>query len=210
MVLATCALIMASLAAAGQAEPPNRAPQGKKGDAPKRDVPEDPKQRRYSEAVNARDAADRLRAAFEEAHKAGPIPEHADAAEAEFDGVVRAYEDAISRDTADHAEVARVVTYCRLRLAGAYQFVGRFERAAEVAEEAVDHAEGTPEEAEACFNVGLVYLPAMHKPAEALPWLKRARAVAEGQAEADPQAAAKWAVATAEAIARCERGMKKK
>ena len=156
----------------------------------------DVEHQRYSERVEARDRADLMRAAFEKEHKAGKTPE-GDRAKA-FEAIVKAYRAAIDLDPR-----GEIGTACRLRLAGAYTYIGEFGSAARVMEETVNVAAGAKEQVLACHALGMHYLQAMHKPAEALPWFRRAE-VSVGKIE-DEQERAKWAAAVAEGVARSER-----
>ena len=155
------------------------------------------------EAQQARDRADLLRAAYEAANKPGPVPQEAQAG---FDEMIEAYRQAIGR-TASSPDVAKIVVYCHLRLAGAYQYAGQFPKAVETCKKAAEAFAGSPPEIDACFNLGLIYLQAMHQPREALPWFKRARELA-GAFLQDADEKAKWLAATEETIGRCEREMK--
>jgi tetratricopeptide (TPR) repeat protein len=190
------------LAPAGRAEPPP-GPKPREGTAPAprvdperaaREAAEKAAHRRHSERVEARDRADRMRAEFEKTYKAGKVPP---AAAADFEKVVAAYRAAIDlQPSGEHA------TSCRQRLAGAYIYTGDFAAGTRVLEEAVNAAAGAKDRAEACYSLGLHHLQALHKPADALPWLRRAARIVE--TIDDPQERTKWETAIAEAVGRCE------
>ena len=193
---------------------PAGAPAGGRGPAPGggggndrklraalRAAEEERRERPMREARAARDRADRLRADYEAANKPGPVPERA---RGTFDAMVAAFEEAIGRDVSD-PRVAEIVAYAHQRLSGAYTYAGRREEGLEVAKAGARRFAGTPEEIEAAFGVGLCYLQSLHRPADALPWFKRAQELASGIAE--PQLRTKWLTATSEAINRCERVM---
>ena len=157
------------------------------------------------EAVEARDQADLTRAGFERDYRPGPLAANA---KEDFQKVVAAYELATQRPITS-PEVLQVVVNAHLRLAGAYQYVGQFDKAVAQAKKAADAATGTPGEVEATYEVGLIYLQALHNPQLALAPLKRAqeRIVATIK---DPNEQAKWNAATSEAIARCQREAREK
>ena len=161
--------------------------------------PEDPGRRRMIDSQNARDKADLLRAKFEAEVKPGPVPKES---AKRFDEIVAAYRAAIEIDP--RGEVA---TSCRQRLAGAYTYVQEFEAALRVHVEAVNVAAGALEQVKSCHGAGYHCLQAMHRPADALRWFRRAEALIEKIG--DEQERAKWGVATAQGIARCEAELSK-
>jgi tetratricopeptide (TPR) repeat protein len=198
-------LIIVNLTAA---EPPGAKPAG--GPAVGGIAPPDPvavarareeeeRARPLREAQQARDQADLDRAAFERVHRAGPLPE--DAAK-DFAQVITAYELAIDRRT-DSVEVLSVVVNAHLRLAGAYQYTGQFDKAVAQVRKAVTLSAGTPAEVETNFELGLMYLQALHDPASALAFLKRAQELVPATMK-EPDEQAKWFAATSEMIVRCE------
>jgi tetratricopeptide (TPR) repeat protein len=157
------------------------------------------------DAQNSRDHADRLRAGYEHDHKPGPVPKEA---RDTFDEVLAAYAQAIDRSTAS-PEIADVVLYCHLRLAGAYQYTQQFDKAIEQAQKAAKSFAGTPREIEAVYNEGLIYLQALHDPKSAMTSLKRAHELAQSMQNEQPETRAKWLTATAEAMERCEKELAK-
>jgi tetratricopeptide (TPR) repeat protein len=165
---------------------------------------EEERNRPIREASQARDDADLKRSAFEARHRAGPLPK--DAAD-DFAQVVAAYEKAIDRPT-DSPDVMPIVVNARIRLAGAYQFTGQFDKAIAQVKKAVELSAGTRCEVEANFELGLMYLQALHDPASALPYLKRAQELVPALMK-DPGDQAKWLSATSETIVRCEREARK-
>jgi tetratricopeptide (TPR) repeat protein len=160
---------------------------------------DDERAQALNDAIQARDQADRSRAAFELSYKSGKLP--ADA-KGDFDRVVSDYAKSIDRPLVSQ-DVMKVVAYCHLRLAGAYQYVGEFDKAVAQAKDASNVSAGTAEEVDATYNVGLIYLQALHDPKEALTWMKHAQGLV---ASVLPDASdhAKWLTATAEGIRRCE------
>lgn len=178
---------------------PNAGPAVNDRPATPRPEPEDPAHKRYSDSVDARDKADLMRADYEKHHKPGPVTE---ADTKQFEKIVEAYRAAIEIDP--RSEVA---TYCRARIAGAYTYTVDFESAQRVLIEAVNIAKGPLEQIKACHEVALHALQALHKPAEALRWYNRAAAQIEKLT--DPDEKAKWQVATAQGIERCEKEMGK-
>src|SRR5207248_8213914 len=123
--------------------------------------------------------------------KPGPVPKELGE---RFDEIVRAYRAAIEIDP--RGEVA---TYCRQCLAGSYTYAQNFDAAMRVHVEAVNVAAGALEQVKACHGAGYHCLQAMHKPAEALRWFRRAEALIE-KIEG-PQERAKWRAAIAQGIA---------
>lgn len=203
------AILLATAATCGRAEPPPPAVKPAPGPAPaertdppppKTDPAEEAAGRRRNQAIEARDHADRLRATFESAHRPGHMSE---AATKDFNAVVQAYRAAIDVDP--RGEIA---TYCRQRLAGAYTYAGDFEAGLRVHVEAANAATGAAERVRACQDAGYHCLQAMHDPAGAMKWFERAR-VHLAKIE-DPAERAKWAAASDQAVARCEREMKEK
>jgi hypothetical protein len=191
------------------AEPPNPGPapgvapnDDAKRRAALREAEEERRSRPIREAQAARDRADRLRADYEAANKPGPVPK---AAAGTFDTVVAAYKQAIDRDVTN-PEVAKVVASCYQRLAGAFTYTHQRDKELDTLKAAARKFAGTPNEVEAAFGVGLCYLQSLHRPAEALPWLRQAQALAGNVP--DPQERTKWLTATGQAIARGEREMK--
>jgi hypothetical protein len=169
------------------------------------DAAEAERGRARNEALEARNQADLSRAAYESANKPGPVPDQAMAA---FDHVVWAYDKAIDRPLAS-PEVIEVGAYCHLRLAGAYQYVQKCDKAVEQCKKAAQVSAGTPQEVDATYSVGLVYLQAMHDPKEALTWMMRAQGLAQTTLAGSPEQA-KWVAATGEGIQRCEQEAGKK
>jgi tetratricopeptide (TPR) repeat protein len=160
--------------------------------------PEEAEHRRVSEAMDLEGRADLMRAEYERAHRPGG----GIADPAMFEKVVAAYRAAIDRDPR-----GGVGTYCRQRLAGAYTYVGDFDGGLRILTEAVNAAVGPADQVVACHGVALHCLQAMHRPAEAIRWYNRAASMIP-KIE-DEQARAKWAVATAQGVARCEAEMKR-
>jgi hypothetical protein len=171
------------------------APGPAAGDAkqqPKPAPPEDPDRRRVIEAQHLRDEADLLRAAYEKSNRPGPVPEKA---KKEFDVIVTKYRTAINHDP-----YGPVATYCRQRLAGAYNYTGDFAAGLRVLTEAVTLASTPAELVEADHAAGLQCLQAMHKPGEALKWFERAHTQLKDIS--DEQQRAKWTTAVDQGIAR--------
>jgi hypothetical protein len=160
---------------------------------PKPAPPDDPDRRRLIEAQHLRDEADLLRAAYERSNHPGPVPEKA---KKEFDALVSKYRTAI-----DHDPYGPVATYCRQRLAGAYNYTGDFAAGLRVLMEAVTLASTPVELVEADHAAGLQCLQAMHKPGEALQWFERAHA--QLKEIHDDEQRAKWTTAVDQCIARC-------
>jgi tetratricopeptide (TPR) repeat protein len=183
-----------TVTAAAKGPEPAKPKAGDGGGSPAKTEPEDPARRRIVDSQNARDKADLLRAKYEAEVKPGPVPKEL---RERFDEIVRAYRAAIDIDP--RGEVA---TYCRQRLAGAYTYAQDFDAALRVHVEAVNVAAGALEQVRACHGAGYHCLQAMHRPAEALRWFRRAEALIE-KIE-DPEERAKWRVATAEGVGRCE------
>jgi tetratricopeptide (TPR) repeat protein len=160
---------------------------------PKPAPPDDPDRRRVVEAQHLRDDADLARAAYEKSNRPGPVP---DKAKQQFDEIVTKYRTAINHDP-----YGPVATYCRQRLAGAYNYTGDFAAGLRVLTEAVTLASTPLELVEADHAVGLQCLQAMHKPGEALNWFQRAHAQLK-EIHDDGQRA-KWTTAVDQGIARC-------
>jgi hypothetical protein len=95
-----------------------------------------------------------------------------------------------------------VDAWCRLWLAGAYQYRGRFEQALDEAKQASEVFAGTTEGPNADHTIGLIYLQSLHGPARAAPRFHNVRAGAAGMT--DPQERVKWEAAAAQGLARCE------
>lgn len=150
--------------------------------------------RRRAEIANASGQADRMRAAFEAARRPGPL---ARADEPAFEAVVAAYRRAIGLDPAGETGA-----YCRLRLAGAYVYVGQREQAVRIMQEAVNIAPGPRQRVEALITLALHHLQAEHDPAEALVWARRAQASLPDFREPDERT--KWETAISQTVARCE------
>jgi hypothetical protein len=153
----------------------------------------------YSNAVDARDAADLLRAAYEGARSrrlgnAAPPPA---ANDVEFDRVAAAYRQAIARYPGTEFEHS-----CRTRLAGAYQFRGQFDRAIDEAKQDAERFEGTKLGLEAIQSVGLIYLQAIHDPAQAKVWFNKLK-IAAGTIN-DDQVRQKWGAAAAQGLTRSD------
>jgi tetratricopeptide (TPR) repeat protein len=204
-LLSTAAAACLALATATiQAEGPAPAvkPEGRpvtpKGEdkppAPKQETPEEAAHRAYSARIDARDKADLMRSAYEKANRPGPPP---DAALKQFEDIVAAYRAAIDLEPRSPES-----TYCRYRLAGAYMYVGQRESAMRVMQEAVNVAATPTQQLEACHEIGLHQLQALHKPDEALRWFRRAETLLDKVEE--PQLRAKWTLAIAQGIERCE------
>ncbi|HSI32133.1 MAG TPA: hypothetical protein VK986_00975 [Tepidisphaeraceae bacterium] len=149
--------------------------------------------RAHSARVDAQTTADLARAAFERKRRPGPL---ADDERGTFDAIVLAYRKAIDLDP-----VGEIGGYCRLRLAGAHQYVGDFDGAGRILTEAVNVARGPEARVKALYEMALFELQARKRPAQALEWATRARAALErtpddpaNQVEADHLAAirAKW------------------
>jgi hypothetical protein len=169
------------------------------------DPAEDERGRALNEAIEARDQADLSRAAYELNHKAGKVT--GDAKDA-FDQVLSAYARSIDRPLVS-PEVIKVVAYCHLRLAGAYQYVGEFDKAVAQGKEAAKVSAGSSQEIDATLTVGLIYLQALHDPRKALTWMKRAQDLAQS-ISSDKDEQAKWLAAAAQGIQRCEQEAGKK
>ncbi|MHC4398963.1 MAG: M56 family metallopeptidase [Planctomycetota bacterium] len=162
----------------------------------------------YSEAVSARNRVDRMRADLEkrmsaarrEWRKAGnrsPLPT-SDRFEAQAAEVVRAYQEVINRYP--HTEIA---AGCALRLAGSYQYQGKFDEAAQVSAKAATEFAGTPEGVKAVFSTGLIHLQARHDPAEASKWFARVTRPAK-PAGAPYDEADKFYLSAQEQLIKCE------
>lgn len=178
---------------------PNPGPEpAERRETPKPE-PDDPAHKRYSDSVDARDKADLMRADYEKLHKPGPVKENDTR---QFEKIVEAYRAAIEIDP--RSEVA---TYCRQRLAGAYIYTGDFDAGLRILIEAVNSAAGPLDQIKACHGVAYHYLQAMHKPAEALRWFKRAETSLDKLTDADEKA--KWQVATMQGITRCNEELQK-
>ena len=132
----------------------------------------------YSEAVAARNRADRMRAGLEaemsaarlawrKTGKPGPSPIPAKF-ETRAAAVARAYEEVIERFP--RTEIA---AYCVLRLAGHYQYQGNFDQAARLAAKTACESAGTQAGVQAVLETGLLHLQARHDPAEAAKWFAR-------------------------------------
>jgi tetratricopeptide (TPR) repeat protein len=130
----------------------------------------------YSEASSAGSRADLLRAELEkrmsaarseQGGKKAPSPS-AGQFDAEAAEVARAYQEVIDRYP--HTEIA---ADCALRLSGLYQFLGKFDEAAELSAKTASEFAGTPEGLRAIFNTGLIHAQARHDPAEAAKWFAR-------------------------------------
>jgi tetratricopeptide (TPR) repeat protein len=161
---------------------------------------EEERGRPLREAVTARNQADLTRATFEHEHRAGPLAK--DAGDA-FEQVVAAYQRAIQRPNSS-PEVLQVIVNSHLRVAGAYQYVGQFDKAVAQAKKGVEVSAGTASEVEATYNLGLIYLQALHDLPSALAALKRTQELIPATMK-DPDEQAKWLTAASEAIARCQR-----
>lgn len=162
----------------------------------------------YSAAVDARDNADQLRAAYENARsrqrraQAAPPPA---ANDPEFDHVVAAYRQVIVNYPGTQFEHD-----CRLRLAGAYQYRGQFDRTLEETKQNAERFAGTKLGMESLQAVALTYLQALHDPAQAAAWFDRLKSAAGTLRDEDERL--KWQVAATQGLARCEteRGAGKK
>jgi tetratricopeptide (TPR) repeat protein len=160
---------------------------------------------RRIDAEQARDHADRLRAAYESTNKPGPVPKES---REQFDEVIAAYAAAIDRPIATQ-EIAQIILNCRLRLAGAYQYTQQFDKALAQAKKAAKEFAGAPQELEAVYNLGLIHLQAFHDPKSALEHFQRAHELATRTVQ-EPNERSKWLTATSEAIHRCEKELPKK
>lgn len=151
-----------------------------------------------NDAIEARDNADLARAAYEKNRRAGPAKaENAADDEAAFAPVQAAYQNAITRYPGTEIDC-----HCRIRLAGAYQFRGQFDRAVDQAKQAAERFAGTEPGMGATQAVGLIYLQALHDPAQAAVWFNRLNAQAADLK--DESSRGKWQVAAAQGLARCE------
>lgn len=177
---------------ANKPQPGGPAPAERREERP-RPEPEDPARQRYVAAVEARGKADRLRAAYESAHKPGPVAQND---QKQFEEVVQAYRAAIEIDP--RSEIAG---YCRQRLAGAYTYTGDFEAALRILVEAVNVAAGADEQIKACVGAGYHCLQAMHQPEQALRWFRRAQALLD-KIEDDAERT-KWQLAIEQGVQRC-------
>jgi len=175
-----------------------------------RDEAADAAQRTYSAKVDARDAADLARVAFEAKRRPGPL---ADGERPAFDAVVAAYRKAIDLDP-----VGEIGGYCRVRLAGAHQYVGDFDGAGRILTEAVNVARGPEARVKAQYEMALFELQARKRPAQAIEWATRAREAldrtpdqAGNQAQADHLAAirAKWETGIEQVIERAGAELKR-
>jgi hypothetical protein len=158
------------------------------------------------ESLAARDAADVLRANYEKAHGAGRGKAAGGAGAGEnLAFVVTAYRQAIDRCPGSELEC-----YCRLGLAGAYQYRGQFDATLNEARQAAERFAGTPPGLQAAQAVALIHLQALHDPAQAAPWFRKLQAAAA--VVKDDAERLKWQSAAAEGLARCdaERGAGKK
>lgn len=171
-----------------------------KQDAPARKPePVNPERQRVVESQQLRDAADLMRAKYEKDHRGGPVkPED----KKEFEAVVAAYKAAIEKDP-----LGQNATDCRQRLAGAYTYAGDREAGLRVLVEAVQLAQAPMQEAEACYSAGLHCLQALHKPADALGWFRRADGILARIEEREIRA--KWNAAISNGITRAESELKK-
>ena len=149
-----------------------------------------------NEAIADRDTADRLRGAFEAAHR-GPAAKAGGVEAAAFNDVVAAYHRAIGRFPGTEIEC-----YCRLGLAGAYQYRGQFDAAMDEQKQAAERFAGTRPGLEATQAVALTYLQAVHDPAQAAVWFRQLRTAAGAARDDDERV--KWQTAAAEGLARCE------
>lgn len=168
------------------------------------DKAQEDRDRSLNEVLAARDQADLTRASYERANKPGPVPTEAKEA---FEQEVAAYAKAIDRPLAS-PEVIKVVAYCHLRLAGAYQYVQQFDKAIEQGKMAARVSAGTAQEVDATYAVGLIYLQAMHDRKQALTWFKRTQTLAQSILP-DPSEQAKWQAATGDVIRQCEQEAEK-
>lgn len=150
-----------------------------------------------NEAFAARDRADLLRAAFEQAHRGPGAAKAGGGADAAFNDVVAAYRDAIGRFPGTEIDC-----YCRLRLAGAYQYRGLFDATLNECKQAAERFAGTKPGMEAAQAVGLTYLQALHDPAQAAVWFRQLQTAA-GLLKDDAERI-KWQAAAAQGLARCE------
>jgi hypothetical protein len=151
----------------------------------------------WSRACDARDLGDTRRAAHEKHFQSGPkYPKNDPKADAEFASVVEAYKDASKSFPATEIDL-----YCRLRLSGAYQYRGEFDKALDEARGASELFAGTAKAMEADMSVGLIYLQVLHQPREARAWFERVQGAPVLE---DKEAQAKWRAAAADALARCE------
>ena len=128
----------------------------------------------YSEAVSARNRADRMRADLEKTLSAarrgtGSVAKtNQTQSDVETATVVRAYQEIISRYR--YTEIAAASA---LSLSGFYQYLGQFDKAAEISAQTAKELAGTHEGAKAAFNTGLIHAQARHQPAEAIEWFAR-------------------------------------
>lgn len=142
----------------------------------------------------ARERGDLARAAFEKAHRPGPVAEKDRGA---FEAVVAEYKQAIALDP--NGEIG---SYCRQRLAGAYTYVGNFDEAGRILADALAKARGAADQVTALQSLALHELQTRHRPGDALPWARAMQTAAE--TFTDPSMQAKWHAASAELITRCE------
>jgi hypothetical protein len=201
-------MILSSSAPIFAAEPANEAAKVN-ADAPRSPLPNVGQirllegQEEYSNAVTARDNADLMRAAWEKANgrragQAAPPPN-----DAEFEKVVAAYKQAI-----DSYPGTEIEHQCRIRLAGAYQFRGKFDKTIEEAKKDAERFVGTKFGAEATQTVALTYLQALHDPVQAQVWFQKLQI--ESARFNDENERAKWQAAAREGLERCaaEQGKK--
>jgi hypothetical protein len=159
------------------------------------------------EAIADRDAADLLRSHYEEARRlrnqagagagaGGAAGAGAAGDDAAYNEVVAAYRRAIGRFPGTEVEC-----YCRLRLAGAYQYRGLFDAALNESKQAAERFAGTGPGLGATQAVALTYLQALHDPANAAIWFHQLQTAAG--AVKDDAERGKWQAAAAEGLARC-------
>jgi hypothetical protein len=156
----------------------------------------------YSNAVTASDNADLALEAYEAAHRKRPNQPAPPDNPAEFEKVIAAFKQAIERYPGTEIE-----HYCRLRLAGAYQVHGQFDKTLDEAKKDAERFAGTRLGAEATQTVALTYLQALHDPAQATVWFQKLQAEANRLPE--EQELAKWQAAATEGLARCAAERKK-
>jgi hypothetical protein len=132
----------------------------------------------YAQAVQSRDRGDRLCAKYQAANRPGPCRN-----DEAFLQAALAFKEAIERFGGTEIDA-----YCRSRLAGLYQYVGRTDWTIRVTEEKARAFAGTQFETDAYISLALTYLQACHNPAKALAWYEKAQAPSQAAPAAGDQA----------------------
>lgn len=129
----------------------------------------------YHEACAARDRADESRAEFQKHTRPGIDAQLNSLSLSEKEQI----RDRITvvaglyQQVIDAHPRTQIASYCTMRLAGFYQYLGRIDEAVRLLQNAAVGFEGTSEEPKLAFEIGLIHAQVRGEAGDAIPWFER-------------------------------------